>query len=151
MTSASEKKWRPFNCFFSWVGLRTYQQPCTYSFTYLLTYSRSSVLPEKLTGFQLVKKFPSYYGKRRFNTAFTNARCLSLSTASSIQSIPPTSHFLKDHLDIIFPSTPGSPKCSLPLQVSPPKPCTRLASLLIRATYPAHLTLLDFYHPNIIG
>ena len=28
MTSASDEKWRPVNCFFSWVGLRTYQHPC---------------------------------------------------------------------------------------------------------------------------
>ena len=28
MTSASDEKWRPFNCFFSRVGLRTYQHPC---------------------------------------------------------------------------------------------------------------------------
>ena len=27
MTSASDKKWRPFNCFFCRVGLRTYQHP----------------------------------------------------------------------------------------------------------------------------
>ena len=27
MTSASDGKWRPFNCFFSQVGLRTYQHP----------------------------------------------------------------------------------------------------------------------------
>ena len=29
MTSASDEKWGPFNCFFSRVGLRTYQHPCT--------------------------------------------------------------------------------------------------------------------------
>ena len=29
MTSASDEKWRPFNCFFSRVGLRTYQYSCT--------------------------------------------------------------------------------------------------------------------------
>ena len=29
MTSASVEKWRTFNCFFSRVGLRTYQQPCS--------------------------------------------------------------------------------------------------------------------------
>ena len=29
MTSASDEKWRPFNCFFISVGLRTYQHPCT--------------------------------------------------------------------------------------------------------------------------
>jgi hypothetical protein len=28
MTSASKEKWRPFNCFFGQVGLRTYQHPC---------------------------------------------------------------------------------------------------------------------------
>ena len=29
MTSASDEKWRPFSCFFSRDGLRTYQHPCT--------------------------------------------------------------------------------------------------------------------------
>jgi len=43
--------------------------------------------PEKLTGFKLIKKFPAFYGTRRFITAFTSARHLSLSLASSIQSI----------------------------------------------------------------
>ena len=46
--------------------------------TYLLTYSVGRVL-EKLTGPQLVKKFPLLYGNRRFITAFTSARELSLS------------------------------------------------------------------------
>jgi len=30
------------------------------------------VLPEKLTGLQLVKKFSPFYGTRRFITAFTS-------------------------------------------------------------------------------
>ena len=47
------------------------------------------VLLEKLTGLQLVKKFPAFHGTRRFITAHTSARHLSLSCASSIQSIPP--------------------------------------------------------------
>jgi hypothetical protein len=34
---------------------------------------------KKLTGSQLVKKFPKFYGTRRFVTAFTSARHLSLS------------------------------------------------------------------------
>ena len=54
----------------------------TYLFTYLLTYLLtpwSRVLLEKLKRFQLVKKFPSLYGTRRFITAFTSARHLSLS------------------------------------------------------------------------
>ena len=50
--------------------------------TYLLTYllnPGSRVLLEKLTGLQLVKKFPAFYGTRRFITALTSARHLSLS------------------------------------------------------------------------
>ena len=46
------------------------------------------VLLEKLTGSQLVKKFPAFYGTRRFITAITSASHLSLSWANSIQSIP---------------------------------------------------------------
>jgi hypothetical protein len=56
--------------------------------TYLLI-PRSRVLLEKLTDLQLVKKFATFYGTRRFITAFTTACYLSLSWASSIQSIPP--------------------------------------------------------------
>ena len=29
MTTGSDEKWRPFNCFFDQVRLRTYQHPCT--------------------------------------------------------------------------------------------------------------------------
>jgi hypothetical protein len=36
-------------------------------------------LLEKLTGLQLVKKFPEFYGTRKFIAAFTRARHLSLS------------------------------------------------------------------------
>jgi len=83
--------------------------PSTYCFPSLLT-SWSRDLPEKLTVCQLVKKFPAFYGTRRFITSFTSVRHLSLSRASSIQFIPPTSHFLKIRLNIILPSTPWSPK-----------------------------------------
>ena len=49
----------------------------------------SRVLLEKLTGFQLVNKFTAFYGTRKFITAFTSARHLSLTWGCSIQSIPP--------------------------------------------------------------
>jgi len=39
----------------------------------------SRVLLEKLTGSQLVKKFPAFYGTRKFITAFPSARHLSIS------------------------------------------------------------------------
>ena len=61
----------------------------TYLFIYLLTYllhGAESYL-EKLTGLQLVKKFPAFHGTRRFITALTSVRHLSLSWASPIQSI----------------------------------------------------------------
>ena len=61
----------------------------TYLLIYLLTYLRTYLLTllltpwsrvlKKLTGFQLVKKFPAFYGNRRFITAFTSARHLFLS------------------------------------------------------------------------
>ena len=49
-----------------------------YLLTYLLT-PRSTFLLEKLTGFQPVKDFYAFYGTRRFITAFTSSRQLSLS------------------------------------------------------------------------
>jgi hypothetical protein len=49
-----------------------------YLVTYLLT-PYSTVLVEKLTGLQLVKKFPAFYGTQKLNTAFTSARQLSVS------------------------------------------------------------------------
>ena len=55
---------------------------------YLLT-PWCRVLLEKLTGLQLVKKFPAFHGTRRFITALTSVRHLSLSWASPIQSIYP--------------------------------------------------------------
>ena len=47
------------------------------------------VLLEKLTGLHLDKKFPAFYGTRRFITTLTSSRYLSLSWASSIHSILP--------------------------------------------------------------
>ena len=48
------------------------------SLTYLLTPWRR-VIPEKLTGSQLVKKLPTFYGTRRFINALTSVGHLSLS------------------------------------------------------------------------
>jgi hypothetical protein len=59
-----------------------------YIYVYILT-PCSTALLEKLTSFQLLKKLPAFYGTRRFITAFTSARHLSLSSINSMQSIPP--------------------------------------------------------------
>jgi hypothetical protein len=55
----------------------------------LLTYLLRGVVLEKLTGLQLVKKFPAFYGTRSFISVFTSVRHPPLSWASPIQSIPP--------------------------------------------------------------
>ena len=110
--------------------------------TYLLT-PWCKVLLEKLTGLQLVKKFPAFHGTRRFITALTSVRHLSLSWASPIQSIypHPTSWrsilVLSTHLRLGLPSGllhPGLPSKTLYTPLSSP----------ICATCPAHLILLDF-------
>ena len=77
--------------------------------TYLLT-PWCRVLLDKLTDLQLVKKFPAFHGTRRFITALTTVRHLSLSWASPIQSIypHPTSCrsvlILSTHLRLNLPS-----------------------------------------------
>jgi hypothetical protein len=54
----------------------------------LITYSMEQGPFKKLTGPQPVKKFPAFYATRKFITAFTSARHLSLSSTKSIQSMP---------------------------------------------------------------
>ena len=129
--------------------MRKSSKTIAYLLTYLLT-TWIRVLLEKLTSSQLVKKFPEFHGTRRFITAFTSARHLSLSSASSFPSIPPKSHFLKIHLNIIFPSTHGSSKWSFSLRFPHKYPVH--ASLLPRTRYmprPSHSSRFD--HPNNIG
>ena len=56
----------------------SYVKQSLQSSTYLLT-PCSTVRLEKLSGSQLVKKFPALYGTRKFSTAFTSALHPSLS------------------------------------------------------------------------
>ena len=82
---------------------------CFWIATYLLT-PRCRVLLEQLTGLQLVNKFPAFHGTRRFITALTSVRHLSLSWASPIQSIYPHPNswrsflILSTHLRLGLPS-----------------------------------------------
>ena len=70
----------------------------------------SRALPGKLTGSQVDKKFPAFYGTRRFIIAFKSARYLSLLWANSIQSTPPHPSswrsilIFSSHLSLCLPS-----------------------------------------------
>jgi hypothetical protein len=76
----------------------------------ILTYSRSWALLEEPPIVQPLKKFPAFYGTRRFNTEFTRVLHWSLSWAISSQSTP--SHpislrsilILSNHLRLGLPS-----------------------------------------------
>ena len=91
----------------------------------------SRVLLEDITGYQLVKKFSAFYGTRRFITAFTSARQLSLSSARTIRSINlhPTSWrsnlILSSRLCLCL-SCGSFPQISSPklrMHLSSPHPC----------------------------
>ena len=120
---------------------------------YILTYLLipcSTVLLAKLTGPQLVKKFPSFYGTWRFITAFTSARHLSLSRASSIQSTPPHPTSRRSFLILSSHLRLGLPSCFLPSGF-PTKTLYTPLLFPIRATCPRPPQSSRFYHPNNIG
>ena len=120
--------------------------------TYLLTYLRtpwSRVLLEKLTGLQLVKKFPALYGTRRYITVFTSARHLSLSWANSIQS-PPLPLLRRSILILTCHLRPGLPSGLFNSGFPTRTLCTPLP-YPIHATCPAHFILLDFTTLTILG
>ena len=96
--------------------------------TYLLTPWCRALL-EKLTGLQLVKKYHAFYGTRRFITALTSVRHLSLSWAGPIQSIYPhptswrsililSTHLRQGLANGLFPS--GFPSKTLYTRLSSP-------------------------------
>ena len=110
----------------------------------------SRVLLEKLTGSQLVKKFPPFYGTSRFINVFTSAHHLSITWARLIQYMPPhptswqsililSSHLFLGHPSSLFPS--GFPTKTLYKSLLSP----------IHATCPANPILLDLITRTTLG
>ena len=99
---------------------------------------------------QPVKKFPSFHGTRRFITALTSVRHLSLSWANPIQSIYPHPTSWRSILILSTHFRLGLPSGLLPFGF-PTKTLYTTLSSPIRATCPAHLILLDFITRTILG
>jgi hypothetical protein len=107
----------------------------------------SRVLVVKLTGLQIVKKFPAFYGTRRFITEFTSAPPTFLYPEPAQSRPYPTSNFLKIRRNIILPSAPGSPRWSPSLRFSHQNPVH--VSLLPYTRYvpcPSHYSRLYYLH-----
>jgi len=95
------------------------------------------VVLEKLTGLQLVNKFPAFHGTRRFITALTSVRHLCLSWTSPIQSIYPHPTSCRSILILSTHLRLGLPSGIFPFGF-PTKTLYTSLSSTIRATCPAH-------------
>ena len=120
-----------------------------YLFTYLLT-PWFRVLLEKLTGLQLVKKFPAFLWnpKVRYRTQKRPPPVPVLGQPNPVHI--PTLHLLEIHPNIIHPSTPRSPQWSLFLRFPHQDPI-RPPLLTHTRHMPSASHSSRFYHPHNIG
>jgi len=117
--------------------------------SYLLIRRYCIILPEKLTGSQLVKKFPHFMLSKCSLPCF---QVIVTCTYPEPYQYNPYYYIpLPDiHLNIIFLSMPVSSKWSLSLRFPHQNP-VHVSPLTIRAICPAHLILLDFITRTILG
>ena len=135
------------NSFFFGNWDLSFYKPISMFTLYLLT-PWCKVLLEKRTGLQLVKKLPAFHGTRRFITALTSVRHLSLQGQPNPVHIP-TSHLLEIHTNI-HPSTLRSSQWSVSLRFPQQDPIR--PPLLTHTRHmpsPSHSS--RFYHPHYIG
>jgi len=95
----------------------------------------SRALLEKLTGFQIVKKFPAFYGTRRFITALTSVRHLSYPGPARSSPIPEDPSL---YYHVIYAWV--SQVVSYP-QISLPNSCIRLSF----PPYALHVPPISFF------
>jgi hypothetical protein len=105
----------------------------------LTTWSR--ILLEKLRVIELVKKYPAFYGNRRFITVFTTVRHWSTSWARCIQSAP--SHLISLRYIVISSNLCLGLQPDLYPSGFPTKFCMHFSSQLWVFKCPTHLILLD--------
>ena len=124
-------------------------RPYAHSSSIALLTQWCRVLLEKLTGLQLLKKFPAFTRNPKVHHR-THKRPPPVSILGQPNPVYiPTSNLLEIHPNI-HPSTPRSPQWSPSLLFPHQDPIHPLSSP-IRATCPAHLILLDFIIRTILG
>ena len=121
-----------------------------YWLTYLLTYSMEQSPSWEANRFSASQEIPCILWNPKVH--YRNHKCPPpvpiLSQLDPVHT--PTSHFLKIHLNIILPTTPGSPKWSLSFRYLRQDPAYA-SPLPILATFPVLLLSLDLITRKIFG
>ena len=122
----------------------------TYLLTYLLTYSIEQTPSWEAYRFSANQEISRilWNSKVHYRIHKCPPRVPTLRQLDPVHT--PTFHFLKTHVNIILPSTPGSPKLSRSLRFPHLNP-VYTSILPIRSTCTAHLILLDLITRPVLG